>query len=97
MKLGREERDCRMHRKPWTLIGVCKGTATNHVRVNHIKVNEQQNLDKVVRNFWETEAFGTKVDSDSSLSINDNRILDKLNSETEFKNGHYVAPMLWKS
>ena len=58
----------------WTLIGVCKGTAINSFRVNHVKVNEQENLDKVVRSFWETEAFGTKINSNSMLSVNDKMI-----------------------
>ena len=47
-----------------------------------------------MRNF---EAFGTKVDAESPLSINEKRILNQLKSETELKNGQYVVPTLRKS
>lgn len=47
-----------------------------------------------MRNF---EAFGTKVDAESPLSINEKRILNKLKSETALKSGQYVVPTLRKS
>ena len=84
----------------WTLLGIYDGSSDS---VESRIVALTRNLgvhgelpETDYRSFWETESFGTEVQSSKSRSIEDQRNLAILDKETEFKNGHYVVPKLWK-
>ena len=86
----------------WTLVGVYEGkpTTSSFFVVGHTRPKEcdsNDELSTLVKQFWETEAFGTKFNFESSMSINDKKNLKTLDEETTFTDGHYVVPMLWKS
>lgn len=85
----------------WTLLGVYDG---NTVGAESTIVALTRNLGVLgesseydYHSFWETESFGTEVYNSKPRSIEDQRNLNILDKGTEFKNGHYVVPMLWKS
>ena len=82
----------------WALIGVLEQPSTNIEisRSYQIRIDNDQKLHKQVEQFWETETFGTKFNYKGSLSIQDQRALEILDSETKLENGHYIVPMLWE-
>lgn len=83
----------------WTLVGVYEDNpmASNLLKITHTKVDPcQDELHDLVKNFWETESFGTTVDFKFPISMEEREILKKLDNETSFVNGHYEVPMLWK-
>ena len=84
----------------WTLVGVYDGNASGSVFLNHIRpkvLRDDDGLDNLVKQFWETESFGTEFQLQKPMSVNDQRLLKLLDDETRFEDGHYVVPMLWKS
>ena len=84
----------------WTLLGVYDGVSDP---IESRVVALTRNLGVIsefseaeYRSFWETESFGTEVQQSKPRSIDDQRNQEILDRETEFKDGHYVVPMLWK-
>ncbi|XP_066934903.1 uncharacterized protein [Clytia hemisphaerica] len=82
----------------WSLIGSYDkgGAKTKKVLTAHLRMDEEDSLDRLVRDFWETESFGTKIQETRPLSIQDRQAIERLDEETVVKDGHYVVPMLWK-
>jgi len=63
---------------------------------NHISINSTEDLNTMVQRFWDIESFGTEVKLQTPLSIDDERALQLLETETRLVNNHYVVPMIWK-
>ncbi|XP_066933479.1 uncharacterized protein [Clytia hemisphaerica] len=84
----------------WTLFGLYEGGASGSIWIKHIRprVHKEENrLDDLVKQFWDTESFGTEFDMQEPMSVTDKKFLKVLEDETTFEDGHYVVPMLWKS
>ena len=83
----------------WTLFGK---TTTNIERyepfaVNVVRINENDNqLDMMVKRFWENEECLINNDREIALSQTDKRCLQKLEEQTKLVDGKYTVPMLWK-
>ncbi|XP_066933420.1 uncharacterized protein [Clytia hemisphaerica] len=84
----------------WTLLGVYDGTSDpieSRLVALTRNLGIRSELSEVeYSSFWETESFGTEVKESKSRSIDDQRNQEILDKETEFKDGHYIVPMLWK-
>ena len=84
----------------WTLLGMYDGTS-DPIKGRIVALTRNLGIvsdisEAEYRSFWETESFGTEVQQSKSRSIDDQRNQEILDKETEFKDGHYVVPMLWK-
>ena len=85
----------------WTLLGVYDGSS-DPVESRIVALNRNLGIVNVLseseyQSFWETESFGTEVQHSKSRSVEDQRNQDILDKGTEFKEGHYVVPMLWRN
>ena len=85
----------------WALFGVYEGETPESVQIKHLRTKvvtkDEQRLDELVKQFWETESFGTEFNLSEPMSVTDKKLMNILDTETTFENGHYVVPMLWKS
>ena len=83
----------------WTLVGVYEDGASTPCFVRHLrpKICIDSDLDGIVKQFWETESSGTENINEESMSVHDRKILKVLDDKTNFSNGHYYVPMLWKT
>ena len=85
----------------WTLLGVYDGSSdpveSRIVALNRNLGTVSMLSESEYKSFWETESFGTEIQLSKSRSVEDQRNQDILDKETEFKEGHYVVPMLWKT
>ena len=81
----------------WAIFGVLEQQTEDNIQTRtyatSIKIDED--LNKKLESFWTTEAFGTKFNEQSSLSIQDQNCIKHLERNTKLVNGHYVVPMLW--
>ena len=64
----------------------------NHIRVN----NKDDELMKMVEEFWVTESFGTRLHSSKPYSQLDRLLEQQMEKSSTIKNGHYCVGMLWK-
>ena len=81
----------------WCLMGSNSYDGVNNAsaRVNLI-IAEEERLEQQIQQFWSTEAFGVTADLKTPMSVDDQSAMIVLKERTEFVNGHYVVPMLWK-
>ena len=83
----------------WALTGAVHDLAAEPARqVMHIqrRTTVEDLLSEQVREWWTTEAFGTKYDKPASQSKEDERALSILEGTTKKLAGRYETGMLWK-
>jgi len=76
----------------WTLFGGC-GKSCEQIQVNLIS-NPDDVLHNMVQKFWRNESLPDS--REASMSIEDKKCLQVMESETKLEGGKYVIPMLWK-
>jgi hypothetical protein len=86
-----------------TLLGWCiMGVSSNDSRAAHsacvnLTASHFEDLDRQIENFWRTESFGVAVNLKEARSVEDLRAMDTLQKGTQFLDGHFTVPMLWKN
>ena len=83
----------------WTLAGSVSSVVPSSMRQVMFLQREAQGEDvltDMVKEWWSTEAFGTKYDKSFSQSREDERALSILERTTKKLSGRYETGMLWK-
>ena len=87
----------------WTVTGPVPGRSMyeqGEHAVHHVRVSDEKSalldLQDQVKQFWTTEAFGTKYEKAQLISESDQRALDILSSTTKRAGGRYETGLLWR-
>jgi len=82
----------------WTVSGRhYPKTEVNSYYVGHIQDQADMDLEKMVRDFWRTESFGTKYDAPPRMSREDERAMQIMESTTRWTGQSYETGLLWKA
>jgi hypothetical protein len=96
LRHGQEHEPVAIH----TPLGWCIMGGSSHdvdATVN-LMMSEDADLHKSIEQFWSTESFGVTVNLKHPASLEDQRALEILNTNTRLVGHHYEVPMLlWKS
>ena len=69
----------------WALFGLYEDESAifNILRIGHTKANKcDAEMDDILKQFWETESFGTKLNLQSPIFMNEREIFQTLDKET---------------
>ena len=83
----------------WALTGAVHGPASESFRqIMHLqrRTTAEERLSEQVKEWWSTEAFGTKYDKPVSQSREDDRAMSILERTTKKLPDRYETGMLWK-
>jgi hypothetical protein len=86
----------------WAVAGAVRGTLdmnTRQAHVGHANVVMDEKLNNQLEQWWKTESFGTKYARHELRSVEDERALQNLQTNTKFREdlGHYETVLLWKA
>ena len=85
----------------WVIYGPMHSTSISKPRVLHLSVRDQQdpnleNMNNMMKSYFEIETFGVKLDAKKVLAKNDERALQILDDTTRRSGERFECGLLWK-
>ena len=82
----------------WALSGtvaVLVPPTSQHVMHVHRETAQEEKLDRMLREWWQTDSFGTRYNAKLATSEEDRRAVELLKTTTKWRGNRYETGLLW--